>query len=127
MKIGATVLLAVLWLVSLITTNWIVGVYFAGRTLDAWVLLLATFLAFAVPSMLFAAAARLLRLSLILSAAIVLGLLIGERLFLRHYEIAEWGALTVFNLGADIVGFLLGAVLGGAMVRSRPATTVQPR
>ena len=94
--------------------------------MDAWMFSLATLLAFAVPSMLFAASARVLVLNLMTSATLVLGVLIGERLFLRHYEITEWGVLTISNLGADIVGFFLGAVVGAVIVRSRPATTVQP-
>jgi hypothetical protein len=126
MKRWAPVLHAALWVVSLIVTDWIVGVYFAGTTMDAWMFSLVTLLAFAVPSMLFAASARVLGLNLMTSAILVLGVLIGERFFLRHYEITEWGVLTIFNLGADIVGFLLGTVIGAAIVRSRPATTVQP-
>jgi len=118
-KIGAVALFALVWFVSLFLAHSAVGIYFAGKTVNTWIFLVTTFFAFALVSTLLSVAARLLALPFVHTVAIVLGLLLLERIFARHYQISDWGVQTLMNLSADVAGFIVGVLLGGAIVRNR--------
>jgi uncharacterized membrane protein YczE len=123
-KVSVVMLFALIWFAVLFAANSAVGIYFSGRTLDAWVFLLATFVAFFLPSALFAVGAKLLSLPLAYTTATVLGLLIVERLYIRQYHITDWSLLTLLNLSTDIAGFVVGAILGGVVLRNERRSKV---
>jgi hypothetical protein len=118
-KAAAVGLFALVWFVGLFAAHTAVGIYYAGKTLDASTFLLTTAAAFAVLSALFAVGARLLTLPFMYTVGTVFGLLLVERIFLRQYQITDWGVLTLLNLSADVIGFIVGAAIGGVVIRNR--------